>query len=129
MVHRKAKVVVVSDRNPVTMNLYQACKLLPPASAILEEGGRIILAAECGEGLGPIEVINEGIYRLGCVHSLPRNHEIILVSSRPKAEVCLTFARYARSVESAVAGFSAEDILVLPYGGDMIPRLSETPEV
>ncbi|MCA9540288.1 MAG: DUF2088 domain-containing protein, partial [Myxococcales bacterium] len=76
-------VVLVSDRHPVTMNLYQACKLLPPAGPLLAEGGTIIVAAECADGIGPVEVINEAIYRLGSVHSLPAKHRVLLVSSQP----------------------------------------------
>ncbi|MEE2786604.1 MAG: lactate racemase domain-containing protein [Myxococcota bacterium] len=124
IVHRRAGTVIVSDRNPVTMNLYQACKLLPPAGAILKDGGRIILAAECGAELGPVSVINEAIYRLGSIHSLPQRHEVILVSSRTQSEVEPTFARYAESVEDCLADCTGDDVIVLPYGGDMIPRMA-----
>ncbi len=72
--------VVISDGLPVSMNLYQACKLLPPAGALLEEGGTVILAAECTDGIGPVKTINEAIYALGSVHSLPHDHRVILVS-------------------------------------------------
>ena len=95
-----ARMVVISDGYPVTMNLYQACKPLPPAGAVLKEGGTIVLAAQCGDGIGPVDVINEAIYRLGSVHSLPRNHRVILVSERSPKEVQPTFAEYAETVKA-----------------------------
>ncbi len=112
--------VVVSDRHPVTMNLYQACKLLPPAGALLGEGGRVVVVAELGDGIGPIETINEKIYRLGIVHSLPPRHRVLLVSSRSREEVAPTFCEWAPDVMTAVG----EDPrpLVLPYAADLVPR-------
>ena len=113
--------VLVSDRYPVTTNLYQACKLLPPAGALLNEGGTIILAAQCGEGLGPVEIINESIYRLGVIHSLPRAHRVILVSEQGPNLVRQTFAEYAPDVASALSMAAANSIAVLPFAGDLVP--------
>lgn len=123
-VPRRTRTVVISDREPVTMNLYQACKLLPPAGAVLADGGTVVLAAECAHGLGPISVINDKIYRLGSVHSLPPRHRVILVTARPAVEVAPTFAEYAPSVEAALATAGAEDLTIIPYGGDLVPRWS-----
>ena len=109
------------------MNLYQACKLLPPAGAVLKEGGLIILAAECGHGIGPVDVINNGIYRLGSVHSLPLSHRIILVSSRSEAEVEPTFAEYGKNIGQYLDGVPPEEIIVIPYGGDIVPILGADP--
>jgi len=120
-VAHRAGVVLISDREPVTMNLYQACKLLPVAGAVLADGGTVILAAECAHGLGPVPVINEKIYRLGSVHSLPRRHRVILVSSRPEHEVKMTFAKYAPSISAALAGVDRKDLTIIPYGGDLVP--------
>ncbi|MBU1432224.1 DUF2088 domain-containing protein [Myxococcota bacterium] len=118
---RRAPTVIVSDRSPVTMNLYQACKLLPPAGAILEDGGLIIMAASCHAGIGPVEVINDKIYRLGIRHSLPPRHRVALVSSQPAAAVAPTFAEHAPSVEAALAG-RAGPVVVLPFAGDLVVR-------
>ncbi len=106
------------------MNLYQACKLLPPAGAVLADGGTIILAAECAQGLGPVSVINDKIYRLGSVHSLPPRHRVILVTARPEEEVEATFAEYAPSIEGALSQADAEDLTIIPYGGDLVPTWS-----
>lgn len=118
---QRARTVVVSDATPVTMNLYQACKLLVPAGALLEDGGTIIIAGELHEGIGPVQTINEGIYRLGVVHSLPPRHRVLLVSSQPAAEVAPTFAAYARDLDHALALAGGHPPLVLPYAADVVP--------
>ncbi|MFN3202958.1 MAG: lactate racemase domain-containing protein [Bradymonadia bacterium] len=123
-VSRKAPVVMVSDRWPVTMNLYQACKLLVPAGRVLEEGGTIILAAACEEGLGPIDVINDKIYRLGIVHSLPEHHRVILVSTQPSEKVALSFADYAPDIATALEMAGAGPLLVMPRAGELVPVMS-----
>ncbi len=123
-VTRRTRTVLISDREPVTMNLYQACKLLPPAGAALADGGTVVLAAECANGLGPVSVINEKIYRLGSVHSLPARHRVILVTARPEREVKATFAEYAPSIEAALAQVDGEDLTIIPYGGDLVPTQS-----
>lgn len=122
-----APIVIVSDGWPVTMNLYQACKLLVPGGLALAEGGALILAAGCEQGLGPVEIINEKIYRLGVIHSLPRDHHVILVSAQPEAKVAQTFARYApdmaTALEMARAITGEAQITVMPRAGDLVPSL------
>jgi lactate racemase len=122
---QRFKTVVISDRLPVTMNLYQACKLLPPAGAILESGGTVILAAECTDGIGPVETINEAIYKLGSIHSLPLRHRVILVSQHSEKLVEPTFAAYAPSIQSALQMCDSSSLAVIPYGGDLVPRVDE----
>ncbi|MEE2757091.1 MAG: lactate racemase domain-containing protein [Myxococcota bacterium] len=117
----KSETVIVSDRVPTTMNLYQACKLIPPAAQVLKPGGTLILCAECADGLGPTAVINEGIYRLGLRPLLPETHKIILISDLPEEAVRETFAEYSPSIEDALQKAGANNILLLPYAGDMIP--------
>ena len=124
-VSRRYGVVVVSDRSPVTMNLYQACKLLPPAGAVLADGGTVVLAADCTAGIGPVPVINEAIYRLGSVHSLPPRHRVVLVSRHGPEAVAPTFAEWAPSVSAAVTDARAKgadrSVLVMPRGGELVP--------
>ena len=115
--------VLVSDTHPVSASLYQACKLLAPAGALLADGGTVILAVACTEGLGPVEVINEAIYRLGLVHSLPARHRVVLVSERSRSSVAETFATYAPDVETALAMAGPGRLAVLPQAGDLVPRI------
>ena len=44
-------------------SLYQASKLIPPAGILLREGGVVIVAAECPEGTGPLQVGERGDLR------------------------------------------------------------------
>ena len=123
----RARVVVTSDCPPVTSSLYQASKLLPPAGAILEEGGTAVLVADCREGTGPLDIVNRGIYELGVRLAMPAEHVIRLVSELPPDVADRTYARRADSIEGALrdAGVdptrSLEGLVVLWRAGEMIP--------
>jgi nickel-dependent lactate racemase len=126
----RARVVVTTDRPPVTSSLYQASKLLPPAGAVLEEGGTAIMVADCSEGTGPLDIVNQGIYELGVRLALPKEHVIRLVSELPPDVADRTYARRAASVEDALrdAGVepagSLDGVVVLWRAGEMIPALT-----
>jgi hypothetical protein len=119
--------VVTSDRPPVTSSLYQAAKLLPPAGAILEEGGTAVLLADCSEGTGPLDVVNRGIYELGVRLAMPKDHRVRLVSRLPAETAGRTFALPAESVSAALVASgvdpegSLEGVVVLWRAGEMIP--------
>ncbi len=115
-----ADVVITSDALPLSASLYQASKLLAPAGMLLRPGGTAILVAECPEGTGPLEIVNEGIYRLGIRHFFPEAHTIYLVSSLPESIVARTYCRYAPSVEAVLATTRGQ-VAVLPYAGNVIP--------
>ncbi|HMI88837.1 MAG TPA: lactate racemase domain-containing protein [Polyangiaceae bacterium] len=123
----RARVIVTTDRPPVTSSLYQAAKLLPPAGAFLEEGGTAVLVADCKEGTGPLDIVNRGIYELGVRLAMPKDHVIRLVSELPADVAERTFARRADSIDAALteAGLepsrSLDDVLVLWRAGEMIP--------
>jgi nickel-dependent lactate racemase len=123
----RGRVVVTSDRPPVTSSLYQASKLLPPAGAVLVEGGTAILVADCSEGTGPLEVVNRGIYELGVRLALPKEHAIRLVSELAPELADRTYARRADTIADALrdAGVdpagSLEEVVVLWRAGEMIP--------
>jgi nickel-dependent lactate racemase len=122
-----ARLVVTSDRPPVTSSLYQAAKLLPPAGAILEEGGTAVLLADCSEGTGPLDVVNRGIYQLGVRLAMPKQHVVRLVSRLSADTVRRSFALPAESVSAALAasgvdsGGSLAGVVVLWRAGEMIP--------
>ncbi|MCB9522760.1 MAG: DUF2088 domain-containing protein [Myxococcales bacterium] len=118
---RRFPVVVVSDGHPVTASLYQACKLLPPAGALVAPGGRVVLAAALHEGVGPVQVINEAIFDLGVRHALPPGVEVWLASTRSAAEIAPTFARWTPSVEAALAGVVGPELAVCPHAGELVP--------
>jgi len=121
-----ADVVIVSAPLPVSASLYQASKLVPPAGLLLRDGGVVILAAECGQGIGPVQVVNEGIFKLGVRRFLPERYTLLLVSSMDEATVAQSYARYAPSLEAALEEASrltgpAARVLVLPDAGDLVP--------
>lgn len=98
----RSPVVVVADRPPVSRSLYQASKCLPPAGAILGDGGVVIVVAECDQGIEPRERVNEGIYRLGVSRQLPQRHRVVLVSSLDAGVVRDSYAEYAPSLVEAL---------------------------
>ncbi|MCC6646172.1 MAG: DUF2088 domain-containing protein [Polyangiaceae bacterium] len=124
----RARVVVASDLPPVTDSLYQASKLLPPVGAMLREGGVAIMVAACPEGTGPLQTVNEGIYRLGVRHHLPRGHAIDLVSSMDEATTATTYARHAPSLAVALARAGVpergrlDDVAVAWRAGELVVR-------
>jgi hypothetical protein len=116
----RSRVVVVADRPPVTSSLYQASKLLPPAGSLLEDGGTVIVVAECGGGTGPLERVNEGIYQLGIRRQLPKKHRVVLVSTLPPDLVRRTYAEPAPSLQAALDRARAERAVVLWRAGECI---------
>jgi lactate racemase len=98
----RSSVVVVADRPPVSSSLYQASKLLPPAGALLEDGGTVILVADCREGTGPLGRVNQGIYELGVRPQLPRRHRVLLLSELPRELALETYAEPVDDLERAV---------------------------
>lgn len=122
-----APTVLVSDAHPVSASLYQACKLLPPAGRVLADGGTVIMAVALHEGVGPVEIINQAIYGLGVIHSLPARHRVLLVSERPPAAIAPTFATWAPDIETALAMAGGHPPLVVPYAGDLVPVSGPAP--
>jgi nickel-dependent lactate racemase len=120
----RAGVVVVADRPPVTSSLYQASKLLPPAGAVLEPGGTVIMVAECDRGTGPLERVNDGIYRLGIARQLPPGHRIVLVSALDADNVRRTYAEPGPSLvlalEAALAEHGSSHATLLWRAGECI---------
>jgi nickel-dependent lactate racemase len=98
----RSRVVVVADRPPVSSSLYQASKLIPPAGAILEEAGVIVVVADCAGDTGPLSRVNQGIYELGLRPQLPATHRVLLVSRMPERIVRTTYADPVDSLPNAL---------------------------
>jgi nickel-dependent lactate racemase len=98
----RARVVVVADRPPVSSSLYQASKLLPPAGALLEDGGVVILVADLELGIGPMERVNRGIYELGVRPQLPARHRVLLVSRLGASAAHGLYAEPRESLDAAL---------------------------
>jgi len=121
-----ADVVIVSAPLPVSGSLYQASKLVPPAGILLKDGGVVIVAAECPDGTGPLQTVNEGIFALGVRRFLPERYTLFLVSSMDEATVARTYALHAPSLDAALAEArrltgASPRVLVMPDAGDLVP--------
>ncbi len=115
---RPAACVVVGDRDPVTRSLYQASKCLAAVAPWVRPGGRVVLVAPCEDGLGPIDVVNRGIYQLGIAPRLPAEHEVVLVSTLPAATVAASYARWAPDLAAAIGDH--RELLVVPLASKVI---------
>jgi nickel-dependent lactate racemase len=120
-----APVVLASAPLPVAGSLYQATKLIPPGARLLEEGGVLVLAAECPQGIGPEQVVNEAIFAQGVRRYLPGRFTLLLVSGMDRATVGRSFATFSPSLEAALAEArrltGGGRMLVLPDAGDLVP--------
>jgi nickel-dependent lactate racemase len=123
-----ADAVVVSAPLPVSSSLCEATRLLAPAGLLLRDGGVAILAAECPEGTGPLDVLNERLFAGGVRRYLPERHALLLVSGLDEATVGRTFATFAPTVAAALeraralTGKSSLEVAVLPDAADLVPR-------
>jgi nickel-dependent lactate racemase len=114
-----ASLVIASDRRPVSASLYQAAKIAAASAPLVEPGGMLVIAAECGDGTGPLEVVNEAIFRIGVLPRLARDVKLVLVSSLAKEVVERTLLAWAPSIE-AVIGDASGPALVLPEASQLI---------
>ena len=118
----RSRLVVVSDALPLTGSLYQASKLVASAAELLLDGGTMVVVAECPDGIGPVDTVNQGIYELGLVPRLPREHRIVLVSALDRKAVAQSYCEWAGSVQAVVEemGAAASRVTVLPKAGSLI---------
>jgi lactate racemase len=118
---RRAPVVIASDGLPVTATLYQAAKIAAATAPLVEEGGTLVVVAECGEGLGPggHEVVNEAILRIGVLPRLPRGARLVLVSALDPATVRETLVEPAATVAEVLRGGGGR-VTVVPSASQFI---------
>jgi nickel-dependent lactate racemase len=113
------RTIVVSDALPVTGSLYQASKLVAAVAPLLDDDGTIVVVAECPDGIGPVDTVNQAIYEIGLRPRLPAAHRIVLVSSLDEAAVAPSYARWAARAEDVLAG-APGPIVVAPRAGHLI---------
>ncbi len=114
-----ASLVIASDRWPVNASLYQAAKIAAAAAPLVAKGGTLVLAAECGDGTGPLEIVNEAIFRIGVLPRLAPGVRLVLVSGLAKQVVERTLLEWAPSIEAAIAEYTGR-VLVLPEASQLI---------
>ena len=96
---RRAAVVIASDVAPVTSSLYQAAKIAAAVAPLVEAGGALVVVAECGDGIGPLDVVNEAILRTGVLPRLAPGVTMHLVSALSPESVSRTLMRCAVAIE------------------------------
>jgi lactate racemase len=138
---KRAVVVVSAGGAPHDLNLVQAHKALEMASHACNEGGTIVLVAECAEGLGRPDFLKwfeaedaralESRLREGyevngqtawSLLTKAERFRVRLVSALPEEEVRRMRLDPARTVEEALAEAGpAESGYVLPRGAALLP--------
>lgn len=76
----RARDVIASDAWPVTASLYQAAKIAAAAAPVVAPGGRLRIVAACEDGIGPRQVVDEAILRIGVLPRLADGVTLELVS-------------------------------------------------
>jgi nickel-dependent lactate racemase len=99
----RAPVVIASDALPVAASLYQAAKIAAAVAPLVEENGTLALVAECPDGIGPLDTVNEAIFRIGVLPRLARGARLVLVSSLSREQVASTLLEYAPGIETVLA--------------------------
>jgi nickel-dependent lactate racemase len=148
--HKYDIVIVSPGGYPRDINLHQAQKAMSTAEIIIEDGGIIVLVAECRNGIGkfsewlklaktPREVIarfeKEGFTReqsgkaFMCARALDKYSVIVSCSGIEKNELEQMFFRYAPSPQAAIdeaINFKGRgsSILALPYAVDCVPSVA-----
>lgn len=145
-IEKTADIVLVSaGGRPKDMNVYQAQKALENATRAVREGGVIVLAAECPEGLGernfeeymtayPLDEIIErvrarfvlGAHKAAAIARTLKKAGIYLASSVDPALVrackMTPFASAQEAVDEAFRKYGEDaSVLVMPYGGSTVP--------
>jgi nickel-dependent lactate racemase len=144
-----ADVVLVSaGGRPKDLNLFQSQKALDNARHALKDGGTIILAAECPEGLGDKVFerwINEardrqelidrldyafeiGGHKAGILAKLTKNADVYLVSELQKEIVKRACLLCSNSLDDALQTMMSKygpdaRIILMPFGAVTLPRL------
>ncbi len=150
--HKYDLVVVTPGGYPRDFDLHQAQKAMATAELVVNDGGVIVLIAECPDGIGkfaawlkgaknPQEVIDrfrrEGFTRehsskaFMCARALAKHPVVVCSSGIRASDLEAMFFRPAATVQEAVnlalamKGGNAR-VLVLPFAVDCVPKVRES---
>jgi nickel-dependent lactate racemase len=112
---RPAPLVIASDALPVSASLYQAAKIAAAAAPLVSADGELVIVAECPDGIGPLETVNEAIFRIGVLPRLAPGVRVSLLSSLPSESVARTLVRF-----TSVLPPIDRHTLVLPRASQLI---------
>ncbi len=146
-IKKRADIVIVSPGGyPKDINLYQAQKALDNSKHAVRDGGVIILAASCREGLGeevferwmtraksPEEMVEKiqkhfelGGHKAAAIGMVMGRAEVYLVSDMEEDFVRSLFFTPFKSVQEAFDAAMNKmgrgaDVICMPYGGSTLP--------
>jgi nickel-dependent lactate racemase len=117
----RSSFVIASDALPVTASLYQAAKIAAAVAPLVEENGTLALVAECPDGIGPLETVNEAIFRIGILPRLARGVRLVLLSAMAREDVAQTLCDYSPTLDTLLADLA----LPLTAPITIVPRASQ----
>ena len=120
----RAPLVIASDALPVTASLYQAAKIAAAAAPLVGETGTLVVVAQCPDGTGPLETVNEAIFRIGVLPRLPRGARLVLVSDLDPSLVRHTLLEPAAL--DAILASTSGPVLVIPRASQLICEAAST---
>jgi nickel-dependent lactate racemase len=116
---KPADLVIASDGLPVTATLYQAAKIAAAVAPLVKAGGTLVLAAECADGTGPLDVVNEAIFRIGILPRLAAGARLGLVSSLREEVTRMTLLEPFRSIEAVLSEVHGS-VIIVPRASQML---------
>jgi len=115
----RADLVIASDALPVTGSLYQSAKIAAAVAGLVREGGTLLVVAECADGIGPLETVNEAIFRIGVLPRLAPNVRLGLVSSLAPERVRETLLEPIPSVAALLADHD-DSVVIIPRASQLL---------
>lgn len=115
----RAPLVIASDALPVTATLYQAAKIAAAVAPLVEDNGTLVIVAECPDGIGGLETVNEAILRIGVLPRLPPGAKLLLVSSMSAETVATTLVSHCESLAEVVRSTEGH-IVVVPHASQLL---------
>jgi nickel-dependent lactate racemase len=119
----RAPLVIASDALPITASLYQAAKIAAAVAPLVAEHGVLALVAECAEGIEPVAIVNDAIFRIGVLPRLAPGASIKLISSLDRSTVSRTLVGYAASVQELLPQHPG-GVLVVPRASQLLCEAS-----
>ena len=117
---RPAELVIASDALPVSASLYQAAKIAAAVAPLVREGGTLVIAAECADGIEPVEVVNEAILRIGVLPRLARGVRLLLASALAPEIVARALVEHVPSLQSLLDNRPRAPALVVPRASHLL---------
>jgi hypothetical protein len=121
---RPAPLVIASDALPVTASLYQAAKIAAAVAPLVGPNGTLAIVAECPDGIGPLEIVNEAIFAIGVLPRLAPGVRLVLVSALDEAQTNQTLLAYASSVDQALTSTQGR-VLVVPRASKLVVEAAQ----